>query len=530
MAIQDIILRSSTHSPLTTKGSELTYGELDGNFIEIYDAITSLNDVSGIAPFNIGTTYTGTEYVSYNGNVYVHISATPTTGVLPDTDPSVWQLTSTGALAHQQNKDSYLAFGSSSQVSATDLADIINNQVINITYENFITAKNNSTLKPNRLYCITNANSFIDTSLYVNSQFKLYVRSLNSNQYSSKGFVSMLVPNYDGYDNYDYTNAYTDGNYVGYGLYVYLCYNDITNGDIPPNETLHWSIISSTSYPEFYTTKFFDIDFNIQSGLINIGKVYDNFNNTFGSNDFLNASIVTPVIIGNNDIDTTSTWYNIYGHANNVSQNKLINSSVIGSKGGTSPNAINQNFFNKGGIYCNEFINGDIYGNNFTNAFLNLEGGNFEGTLANLKISFAVSNTLNVNFDTIANGGYLNEQGGNIYATIDITGCLGEVDLDSYLTHSDIFGEFRLDCNAESISRIRKDYWFCPIVIKPNTLHGSITIQIVTLGGASADNFVSTDYSGNIDLFYDNGDYAIIERIFVNGIYCWNVTKIVKIV
>ena len=79
MALNDIILRSSSHSPLTTKGSELTYGELDGNFIELYDYLIAMNSDSGIAPYDNTATYNGTEYVSYNGNIYVHISATSTT-------------------------------------------------------------------------------------------------------------------------------------------------------------------------------------------------------------------------------------------------------------------------------------------------------------------------------------------------------------------------------------------------------------------------------------------------------------------
>lgn len=137
MALQDLILRSEAHPPLTTKGSELTYAELDGNFIELYDYLSAMNSGSEIAPYDNGATYTGTDYVSYNGNIYVHISPTSTTGVFPDTDPTKWQLTSIGALAHQKDKDSFLAFGSASQVGATDIYDILNNQVINKTYADF---------------------------------------------------------------------------------------------------------------------------------------------------------------------------------------------------------------------------------------------------------------------------------------------------------------------------------------------------------------------------------------------------------
>lgn len=528
MAIQDIILRSSSHSPLTTKGSELTYTELDGNFIEIYDAIASLNDVSGIEPFNISTTYTGTEYVSYNGNVYVHISATPTTGVLPDTDPSKWQLTSTGALAHQQNKDTYLALGSASQVSATDLADIINNQVINITYSSFNSAISSGALKINRLYCITNTNALLDTGAYVNSQIKLYIRSLSNSKYSNKGYISLVVPDFNQFTTYDYTYPYLVGDKVGYGLFVYECTTATSNGDTPNNDTAHWTIKSYVSFPAYYTTKYYDVDFLFYGGGIYINKVYDEKNNTFGLNDFSNGSIVVSNEAFNNEADTTSA-YKIYGLIGGVDGNKLVNASAINTKGGYLVGTMSNNYLNKSTISCDEFINGIITGNNLQNTTLNLINGNFEGTIQDIKISFATPTALNVEYNTSVINGYMNEQGSNIYGTLDITGAGGVVDLDTALGSADIFGEFRLDCTNEVIEILVKSNYYCPIVLRPNTLHGQITIKILPLTSSDSNKFISTDYSGDIDLFYDNGDFAVIEQIYIDGKYFWNVTKIVKV-
>jgi hypothetical protein len=527
MAIQDIILRSSTHSPLTTKGSELSYTELDGNFIEIYDAITSLNDVSGIAPFNIGTTYTGTEYVSYNGNVYVHISATSTTGVLPDTDPTKWQLTSTGALAHQQNKDSYLAYGSGNEVSATDLADIINNQVVNVTYANFVTAMNGGLLKVNRLYCITNTNALLDTGAYVNSQIKLYIRTLSNSKYSNKGHISIVAPNYNTYLPYDYTYPYLVGDKVVYGLYVYECTNATTNGDSPNNDTANWTIKSYLSFPSYYTIKYYDVDFFLFGGQIFIVKVYDGNNNTFGYNDFLNASIVVSNVCYNNDVDTTSSFKS-FGLSVGADSNKLLNSSGINTKGGYG--SFNNNYLNRSVISCDEFINGNVQGNNLSNVNINFIGGNYDNSFSNAKISFYNPTGINVHTSSNILGGYLNEQGGNIYASLDVSGLGGVVDLDSILGSADIYGEFRFDCASETIEQIIKANYFCPIVLRPNTSHGEIIIKIYSLGSATDDNFISTDYSGNITLSYDNNDYCVIERITIGGANYWNVTKIVKVV
>lgn len=104
MALNDIILRESSHSPLTTKGSRLTFGELDQNLIELYDAaklaeafLAALG--ANIAPWDSSLTYyAGDEYyVSYGGNIYYFIGGGDSTNEQPDLNPTVWELSSTGA-------------------------------------------------------------------------------------------------------------------------------------------------------------------------------------------------------------------------------------------------------------------------------------------------------------------------------------------------------------------------------------------------------------------------------------------------
>lgn len=528
MALQDLILRSESHSPLTTKGSELTYAELDGNFIELYDYLSSMNAESGIAPYDNATTYTGTEYVSYNGNIYVHISATSTTGVFPDTDASKWQLTSIGALAHQQNKDSFLAKGSASEVSAFDLYDLLNNQIINKTYADFNTEIGDAKLKPNRLYCITNVNSFLDTGTYVNSQIKLYIRTISNTKYSSKGFISFVAPKFDTYNTYDYTYPYVVGEIVGYGLFVYECINGTANGDTPNNDVAHWQIKSYLSFPSYYTIKYFDVEWNDVGGTININKVFDNYNNTFGGNDFLNGNIASFQQIAYNDIDTTSFWNNICGHINGVYSNKLINSSYIYSRGGYNPSAITNLYLNKSMIGCDGFINGNLYNVHLVKTQIVIPNGNYNATMTDLKIEFA--NVTGIQLDSNASvTGYMNEQGSNITAQVNIVATGGVVDLDTLLNYADIYGVFEMECGGDMIDYLLKANYFCPIIIKPITAHQYLTIKIYNLGSANTNNLVSTNYSGNIDLFADNGDYAVLEKVNLNGFDLWNVTYINKI-
>lgn len=127
MALTDIKLRTTTHSPLQNKGSKLTWAELDRNIYELADAIIAINSGAGLTPYNAGTTYTGgdTYYVSYNGNIYKFISATDKTGITPGTDGAVWELTSLGALSHQQNSDTKLGLNTDYEITSRTIYENI---------------------------------------------------------------------------------------------------------------------------------------------------------------------------------------------------------------------------------------------------------------------------------------------------------------------------------------------------------------------------------------------------------------------
>lgn len=55
--LDDLILRSVSHPPLTTKGSELTYTEWDTHVTAIYDAIQSIVSGQGVTAYDAGRTY-----------------------------------------------------------------------------------------------------------------------------------------------------------------------------------------------------------------------------------------------------------------------------------------------------------------------------------------------------------------------------------------------------------------------------------------------------------------------------------------
>lgn len=125
--LNDIILRVVVDPNFVTKGSELTFVELDSNIKIITDAIREITqqDVSGVEAYNAGTEYSLGDFVSFSGNIWEYINAVPQTGVTPSSDPLTWQLSSTGAFAHQQNKDQFLDEGGPNEVSAADLAALV---------------------------------------------------------------------------------------------------------------------------------------------------------------------------------------------------------------------------------------------------------------------------------------------------------------------------------------------------------------------------------------------------------------------
>lgn len=114
------------------KGAELTYGELDNNFIILYDWLKSMGSGANLSPYNAGTTYADTPptYVSYNGNIWHFVSGTPASGITPGTNPAYWEQVTIGAIAHVQNTDQYLDIGGPYALSVQEIYEKVHNIVI----------------------------------------------------------------------------------------------------------------------------------------------------------------------------------------------------------------------------------------------------------------------------------------------------------------------------------------------------------------------------------------------------------------
>jgi len=126
MNSENLILRTATHSPLTTKGTYLDVSDFDNNNINIYEDFVSLATSEEIADYNVGTTYDNTlvKYCTYNGRTYKYINASATTGNLPTNTSYFIEIFPT-ELAHQKNKDTILDEGGTNEVSASEIRSFI---------------------------------------------------------------------------------------------------------------------------------------------------------------------------------------------------------------------------------------------------------------------------------------------------------------------------------------------------------------------------------------------------------------------
>ncbi len=125
--LHDILLRALSDPNYTAKGQALTFAELDTNIKILADALgeLALQDVAGVEEYDALVEYSlgpPVPIVTYLGNIYLFVAGTPQTGITPGTDPSVWELASTGLFAHKQGTDMILAEGTPDQIEVADIA------------------------------------------------------------------------------------------------------------------------------------------------------------------------------------------------------------------------------------------------------------------------------------------------------------------------------------------------------------------------------------------------------------------------
>jgi len=110
MAKKDILLRDVSNPPLTTKGSALTFANLDNNFIELYNALVSLSQSSNIDAYDAAANYYLDDAVMESNQLYKCIVTGPITATTPSTNPASWvEIYATDLVEVPRNYKSYVA-------------------------------------------------------------------------------------------------------------------------------------------------------------------------------------------------------------------------------------------------------------------------------------------------------------------------------------------------------------------------------------------------------------------------------------
>lgn len=500
--IQDIKLRIATNPPLVTLGRKFTYLELDENFIEIFNALASLNNSANIAPYSGGTTYTGLQYVSYGGNIYQHVSPTPSIGVIPNTNPAVWQLTSVGVLAHAQNTDSFLAQFTASQVSAAELRSFLDEQVISLSA--FNSAITGSELIAGRRYYI------ID--------LKLHVKAIASNAISSYAEYDVFVPiNNGSIGAFDEATAYAVNDLVMYNYLVYKSKTIHTNNLLPPDDAVNWDVQVSSN-PLYYqlNTNSCTVLWDKSTGVIQINKKIDaNGNEHYQTNELFQES--------QNILDQLSLIL-ITGHGAGLrTGNKLIQSLInVGRKvtGSIQNNILENSIFSvEDSDYSGQFTSNKLY-----NVELNLDtvGRVADQIIESNIFSFATRKTLAIRAGAYLYGYTITDETSNAVDQL-VGGDAVDADKTLFLDINgvnDAYGVYEIIDDDVNIDSIKLSTWpqaFRTIIVKP-AIGRQILIETTGVVDGFGDGAITDEaFRGSYSLIGDRGDYIVFEKRSADG-------------
>lgn len=367
MALTDILLRYTAHPPLTTKGSELTFTEGDANLIEIYEYLQSLATVSSVAPWNVATTYSGTTYVTYSGNLWQHVTSS-STGVTPGTNPAVWTLTSIGAISHVQNTDTALATGTANQVTAAEIKALLGDNYKTGTRAAILALRSTASLKPGYFYYISDRRISVQaTSVNALSSSGYY---LAYNADYSNTSAQMLVASGDAVwgdtSSYWWSDVVATypiaANRIGkHCIYKGLHYRNLTGSnhpsDTPDIDLTNWVVATTghASYQREVDAVIYDIDTDL------IMQRADKRGNLVKRPQFVSADLETRfqfgndyvlnnIIAGNCDIS-----YNRGGiFSNNVGPLSYLEVNNNGAVGSLTSAEVSNNTLNRSTLVVND--------------------------------------------------------------------------------------------------------------------------------------------------------------------------------
>lgn len=510
--IAAVVLRTTADADLTTVNRELTFAEGDGFRIAVKDFFKDLVSGAGLEPYNAGTTYTGTYYVSYNGNMYVHVGASPSTGITPGTNPAIWSLVSIGALAHPQNSDQYLDENGVNEVSAADLYELLNNQTIDLTSAQFETLRATNRILANRYYRITDVTYL---------QY-LIIHTFGGTTFPRVGMGVMRLPLVAGQLPWISGGTYSSGDYVTYRNIVYQNFTNTNTATPPDSDPTNWTAQATTGarYQSVYMIAKFSY-----SGGFDLLELHDTeLNNSLDLVNMLTGSYMRRDA---NNVNNVTDISNIDAseYSGLIGNNVLISSAISLPSGDGSGGGVNSNKLISSQINSSDDVDGEISANNITGTILTLTDGLIAaGEIKNCTISLPQGAELEVRDDVAIDGAVIDSQGSSASDTIVMTG-LTVVPLDTN-GYPDIYGVFVMSSTnaTETVTRFtNRAHTLFPIKIAPEsgltltitgTAHGSLASAGQVIG--SAASYV---------LNGSKGDYVILEPVSAGGFAVWRVKE-----
>lgn len=514
--ISGILLRTSTHPDLTTKGSRLTHAEGDAVVVAFYEFLKDMVSGSSLTPYNAGTTYTGTMYVSYAGNIYVHISGTPTTGVTPGTNPAKWELSSVGALMHVRNQDTHLAYGTSDEVSAADLRVLLDTQYISVTTSRFETLISTSSFSENSIYAIND---------FPYSTGILLIKSFGAYTFSPHGVLLIRMPKLSSTSGiWNPAGTYAVNDYVIFSSEVYKNLTGSNSATTPPDsDGINWQIQDKTVSSK-YEYQFFGVDFSFDDNSFFINTIYDRY--FYNSNGNILGAIECFVPNGDarrNSCDIMSNFSGVCNFRGSVESNNLINSSISATHGGNVEGS---------GFTGNQLINSTIIYSEKNNAEFSgnlLEGvslvfGSGHATtkvISNSRFEFAGQQTINLRSSASFTGKTINKDGSDVQDSISITGATTLNLTTNGL--ADVYGDILMTSSnsTETINLVSNGARIFPIKIRPNA-GLTVTLTCTAYASISAHGQIIAP-SGSYSLNGSKGDYVILEPVTVGSFNVYRV-------
>jgi hypothetical protein len=511
--IAAVVLRTTADADLTTVNRELTFAEGDSFRIAVKDFFKDIVSGAGLNPYNAGTTYTGTYYVSYNGNMYVHVGASPSTGITPGTNPAIWEEVSIGQLAHPQNSDQYLDLNGVNEVSAADLYELLNNQTIDITSAAFEVLRAAGTLKANRYYKITDVG-------YVTS---LFVHTSGGSDFPRTGLAVLRLPITTGQAPWIRSGSYALNDYATYRNLVYRNTTGTNTATSPDSDGVNWTPQSPTGarYESVYMIAKFSY-----SGGFTVTELHDTeLNNTITATNLIVGSYVRRDSNNVNNISDYLSDLDASEYAGPLSNNVIISSSLSFPSGDGSGGGVNSNKLISSQINSLDDVDGEIQGNIISGTTLTLTDGLLAAAdIKNSIIDLPSGSELEVRDDIVIDGVKVSSEGSTAQDTIVMSG-LTVVPLNTN-GYPDMYGEFVMSSTnaTETVTRFtNRAHTLFPIKIAPEsgltltitgTAHGSLASAGQVIGGAA-----SYVLNGS------KGDYVILQPITAGGFAVWKVIE-----